>query len=190
MCNDNPKVDDAVGVPKRQWFVAIVNNKSEKVCNDKLKKLGYESYVPIQKESHRWRTGAIKSIDRIVLPAILFVYVTEQERKNEIVRLPFIKRFMTDKAARKDTFNRNPVAVIPDREIEQLRFMLDNSDTPVNIEAKPLHLGDMVRIIKGKLMGLEGNILRYNDGDEYIIVQLTLFGCARMKISALNVTRI
>ena len=47
------KVDDAVGVPsieKKEWFVAIVNNRSEKKYAQVLQNEGYEVFVPIQSE--------------------------------------------------------------------------------------------------------------------------------------------
>lgn len=180
--NGNRNVGDAVGIPKKCWFVAIVNNNSEKAYGEKLKKLGYQSYVPIQRETHHWRNGKVKIVDRVALSSIIFVYSTEAERR-EIVKLPFIKRFMSNQALKKDQFHRHPVAIVPDCQIEQLRFMLENSESAISIETLPLHLGDKVRVSKGNLQGLEGNIIRCNGGDSYIIVQLECFGCAKMKVS-------
>lgn len=42
-------VGDAVGVETRKWFVAIVNNNSEKAVQERLVKMNYESYVAKQK---------------------------------------------------------------------------------------------------------------------------------------------
>lgn len=58
------KTDDAVGIfrndqEKKHWYVAVVNNRSEKACQDRLRKRlknetdsekAYEVYVPIQQE--------------------------------------------------------------------------------------------------------------------------------------------
>lgn len=187
--NGSTNADDAVGVPKKHWFVAIVNNNSEKTYGEKLSKLGYESYVPIQRETHHWRNGKVKTIDRVVLPTIVFVRATELERRKEVVTLPFIKRFMLDKALKVNEHYSAPIAIIPDNQIEQLRFMLENSAAPVSIEAMPLHLGDKVRVIKGSLLGLEGNIIRCNDGETCIVIQLDCFGCAKMKVSLGDVER-
>ena len=180
--NGSTNAADAVGMSKKYWFVAIVNNNSEKAYGEKLKKLGYESYVPIQSEIHHWRNGKVKTINRVVLPSIVFVCSTEAERK-EIVKLPFIKRFMSNQARKEDRFHRHPVAVVPDCQIEQLRFMLENSESAVSIETLPLHLGDKIRVNKGNLRGLEGNIIRCNDEDSYIVIQLECFGCAKMRVS-------
>ncbi len=62
--NDNSKVGDAVGVKPRNWYIAIVNNNSEKVYAEKLKKLGFESYVPTQREERHWHNGRINTIQK------------------------------------------------------------------------------------------------------------------------------
>lgn len=187
--NGSINAGDAVGVSKQHWFVAIVNNNLEKACGEKLNKLGYESYVPIQRETHHWRNGKVKTIYRVVLPAIVLVRATELERRKEVVTLPSIKRFMLDKALKGNEHYSAPIAIIPNNQIEQLRFMLENSATPVSIEAMPLHLGDRVRIIKGSLQGLEGNIVRCNGGETCIVIRLDCFGCAKMNVSLRDVER-
>lgn len=64
--NNNSNAGDAVGIPNKHWFVAIVNNNSEKVYGKRIKELDYESYVPVQKETHHWRNGKVKTIDHIM----------------------------------------------------------------------------------------------------------------------------
>lgn len=39
------KVDYAVGVPESHWLVAIVGNKTERQCEKKLERLGFECNV-------------------------------------------------------------------------------------------------------------------------------------------------
>lgn len=179
--NDRINAGDAVGVSSKHWFVAIVNNNTERQCSVKLGKLGYECYIPIQTETRIWRNGRKKDINRIIFPAMIFIHVTEGERK-QIVTFPFIKRFMTNGAGKKAEIQKSPIAIIPDEQLETLRFMLDNSDAPVTIESAPMHLGDQVRIIRGKLQGLEGNIIYCKDGSVCIVIQIDLFGCAKIKI--------
>ena len=41
-------VGDAVGVDCRKWFVAIVNNNSEKAVQERMSSLDYETYVAKQ----------------------------------------------------------------------------------------------------------------------------------------------
>ncbi len=86
-------VDDAVGVEKSYWFVAIVNHNSEKRSSEKLNNMNIENYLPTQTELRVWRNGRKAKVDRIVIPSIIFVYCTEQKRKGIVglhVRLNFI----------------------------------------------------------------------------------------------------
>lgn len=182
------KTGDAVGVPERKWFIAIVTNNTEKKCSEKLAKMGYEAYVPTQQETHRWCTGKIKIVDRIVLPSLVFIRVNETERK-EIVLYPFIHKFMTNRAGEVDCYNRHSIATIPDEQIDTLKFMLYNSENPVSIEQIPLRLGDKVKVVRGKLKGLEGHVLSYSEGNHYICVRLDLLGCAKVNIELADINK-
>lgn len=58
----NNDAGDAVGVSQPfRWYVAIVSNNTEKVCAEKIAALGYDTYVPTQKELRRWKNGRRKS---------------------------------------------------------------------------------------------------------------------------------
>jgi transcription antitermination factor NusG len=180
------KTGGAVGVPDRKWFIAIVNNNTEKKCGEKLTRMGYEAYVPTQQETTRWCTGKNKITDRVILPSLVFIRVSETERK-EIVALSFIHKFMTNRACAEDSYHRHPVATIPDKQIDTLKFMLYNSDSPVTIEQVPLRLGDKVKVVRGKLRGLEGHVQSYSEGNHYICVRLDLLGCAKVNIELSDV---
>lgn len=70
----NNDAGDAVGVSKPlKWYVAVVSNNTEKVCAERIAALGYDTYVPTQKELRRWKNGRRKIIDRIVIHAAVFV---------------------------------------------------------------------------------------------------------------------
>lgn len=190
------KAVGAVGVSKspkeaRRWYVAVVNNKSEKLCQERLlqrlknkpdSENSYEVYVPIQQEMTLRRDGRRKKIDRIVFPALLFIRCTERVRRREIVYLPYIKRFMVNIAGSSQSTCR-PVAVIPDHQMYSLMRMVNDAEEQVTIESCPLHLGDRVRVNGGKLVGLEGNIYREIDGSTSLVVKIDILGCAKVTIA-------
>jgi len=188
---DNPdktarEAGEAVGVPVRSWFIAIVNNNTERQCARKLEKLGFESYVPTQQETRLWRNGMRNMVCRIILPSLLFIRATETERLGKIVGLPFIKRFMTDRASTTDSFGRHKVAVVPDGQIEMLRFMLGNAESAVTIEKPPLRLGDKVRVFRGKLAGFEGYVDRMEEGKAKIYILVNCLGCASVEVERIS----
>ena len=178
-------VDDAVGVPERNWYVAIVNNRSEILAVERLVHLGYEAYAATQKEMRVWRNGRKKIIDRVVITSLIFVRCTEIERK-EIVALPFINRFMTDRATGSDG-RRSSVAIVPDHQICMLRYMLGNSDTPVDFVSHDYRRGEPIKVVRGSLSGTEGEVIEIEDGKGELIVRLDILGCARCTIKLADV---
>lgn len=181
-------VDGAVGVPELNWYVAIVNSRHEKSVADKLQEINIESYVAIQKEMRVWKNGKRKLIDRVVIPSIVFVRCTEQTRR-EIVALPFVNRFMVNRSAETGGLKK-PVAIISDDEIKKLKFMLGQSETPVDFTPVIFRVNDNVRVIRGKLRGLEGEIRQNSDGTHTLVVSLSILGGATVYIAPQDVEKI
>lgn len=182
-------VGDAVGVSERHWYAAFVSTNTEKACRDRLIHQGYEAWVASQQEQRVWRNGRKSMVERVVIPLIVFVRATEQERR-QIVNYPYIHRFMTDKACAANDFGVHPVATIPDSEIESLRFILYQSDSPVSFLSHPLKTGDSVRVVRGQLRGFEGQVTRYHDGHSYVVVNIGVLGCAMVRISLTDVEKV
>lgn len=181
----------ATSEEKLYWFVAIVKHNTEKACGEKLQQLGYEAWVPTQQERRVWKDGRVKMVDRIVLPSYVLVHVTEQQRLKEVVRLPFIFRFMPSMAGKGGRLRSvSPVAIVPEKEIDTLRYMLGNADDLVTFDRPPLHVGDNVRVARGNLRGLEGVVAKAEDGSSYIYVVMESLGCAKVKVDPKNVEKI
>ncbi len=174
----------AVGLPKaqRHWFIAFVGNNQEKSAAHRLEGMGYEVYLPVQEVVSVWKDGRRKLRERIVLPNLLFVRLTELERK-EVVAFPFVKRFMVDRAGQTDAYNRHPLAVIPDEQMERFKFMLGQNETEIFMEPLTLKIGDAVRIIRGSLVGLEGHVYQGNAGKSCVAVKLDFLGCAIAEVA-------
>lgn len=181
-------VDGAVGVPESKWFVAIVNSRHEKVVGERLAENGLETYVAIQKEMRVWANGRRKLVDRVVIPAMVFVKCSEKERRR-IVTLPYINRFLVNRSADSGGLNK-PVAVIGDDEIQKLKFMLGQSDSPVEFVPTEFHVHDTVRVVRGNLRGLEGEIRENSDGSHTLVVGLSLLGGAIVHIQPRDVEKI
>lgn len=158
----------------------MVKNNTEHVATRHLVSAGYECYLPTQEYISVWKDGRRKVRERILLPGMVMIRLTEAER-SVVVTLPWIKYFMMDTAT-----TRHRLAVIPDDQMARLKFMLGQSDTPVTFSLAKLSAGDEVRIIRGSLAGLTGTIMREGD-KEFIVVQLDCLGCALCEVSRINV---
>ncbi|MBO4719348.1 MAG: UpxY family transcription antiterminator [Prevotella sp.] len=188
-CTTALGVDDAVGISDAQsgtsenrvWYLAVVKRNSEKLIREKLLQKGYEAYVATQKEEHRWANGRKKKVERVVISARIFIRLTEEERR-EVVHLPYINYFITDKARTANAYGVHPLAVIPDHEMQMLRFMLCNADSPVDIVSTPFRAGDRIRIVRGSLKGFEGEVTRQL-GETHILIRLSILGVAITRVS-------
>jgi len=173
-------VDGAVGMERSHWYVAIVNHNSEIKSARRLADEGYDCFAATQKELRVWRNGKRHMIDRVVIGSAIFIHCTERQRR-AIVTLPFVNRFLTNKAGAPNEFGR-PVATIPPAQIQTLLFMLGQTDTPVEFVSRPLELGTRVRVIRGNLRGLEGHVIATGRGRGDLIVSIDILGCAKLTI--------
>lgn len=181
-------VDGTVGVSDAKWFVALVNSRHEKAVAEKLLEINIESYVATQKEMRLWKNGRRKMIDRVVIPSMVFVKCTDIQRQ-EIVALPYINRFMVNRTIETNGLNK-PVAVISDSEIQTLKLMLGQSDYKVEFVPTVFSAKDKVRVIRGSLCGLEGEIRNNPDGTHCLMVSIPMLGGAIMHIAPKEVEKI
>ena len=188
--------DDAVGVPR--WYVAVVNNNSERIVAERLTTLGHEAYVAVQKRMRVRANGRKVLVDVVVIPSFVFVHCTEKVRR-QVVSLPYVKRFLSDRARAVDGLAA-PAAVIPEREMNKLRFMLGQSDYQVDFIEPRFRAGDSVRVMRGALRGLEGKVIRVmppsgakarksaaSDAPVQIVVALDILGAARLEIPSCDI---
>ena len=148
----------------KRWLVAIVRICHEKKTGERLTKMGIENFLPIQQEVHQW-SDRRKIVDRVLLPMMIFVHVDLQEQK-EVLTLSSISRYMVLRGE-------STPAVIPDQQM--LRF--------ISMSTSPLAPGEKIRVIKGPLAGLEGELVHVN-GKSKVAVRLTMLGCACVDIPA------
>lgn len=184
----NVNTDDAVGMSNRLWYVAVVNNRSEKRVAEKLTKMGVENYLPSQQEIHIWKSGKKVKIDKILIPAKIFVHCTERERK-ELVTLPFIKRFMTN-IARTSTLSNKPLAVVTDDEMFKLKFMLGAADSEVSFSERFVK-GQKIEVVRGVLKGLVGEVTAdAESGVNRLYVNICCLGSASVIINPKDIIKI
>lgn len=181
-------VGSAVGMGEggKSWYVAIVKNNTEKSVVERLEAQGRECYAPIQEETKVWKNGRKATVRRIVIPSLVFVHCTERERR-ELVSYPYILRFMTNRSGLSHPGGNKPLAVVPDAQIRTLQFMVGNSDTPVTLSSQAYKRGDYVRVVRGRLSGLEGEVQALDDKRSEIIVGLDFLGNARLTINTVDI---
>lgn len=124
----------------------------EKKAEEKLNKLGFETYLPIQKEERQW-SDRRKFIERILVRA-------DKGNAQSIRNLSFVHKLITYPGSKEIA------TPIPDEQINQLKFLLSNAESEVSI-ISDIKVGDEVQIIREKLKGLKGMLCMINTKSRY-----------------------
>ena len=183
--------DDAEGVSKEQhWYVAIVTFRAEKAVRNNLARKGIEAYVAARKELHLWRREERKVIERVLIPSIVFVHVSDDERVS-VLNEPNVRSFMVNPAGKKSPWGRNPLAVVPDVEMRLLQSMLAQNDLDVAFATSDFAVGDHVKILG---LGTDDHLAQIvriaGDDSTYVGVRIETLGCAYMKIPLTRIVKI
>ena len=104
---------------------------------------------------------------------MIFVHVEEAERI-ALLQDPSALSYLTLRGTR------HP-AVIPDKEMERFIFMFDFSDTAISFCKDLLTPGDRVRVVKGPLQGLEGELFQQS-GKHEVGIRIPQLGYATVEI--------
>lgn len=174
-------VTDEHVVHPKHWVAALVQLRCEKTASKKLNALGIANYVPIQSEIHQW-SDRRKKVERVVIPMIVFIHA-EMEEIKKLVYHSFIHKLLTFPG------QKTP-AIIPDSQIENLKFMLGQSESSVEMREYVFITGDRVRIISGPLKGIEGELCRVEARKTMLSVQIDCLGYACIDVEAGEVERV
>ena len=130
---------------------------------------------------HQW-SDRKKRIDRVVIPMVVFVRVDEKER-NLVRDLSFIYKLITYPG-------QSQPAIIPDSQISQLQFMVDNSKDQIVFKESSLCIGDTIQVIRGPLKGLTGSVCQTEDKKLMVAVRLDFLGYACVNIPITDIEQI
>lgn len=148
---------------KLNWYAAYTRVNQELLIKKKLDELGIENYLP-QEEQMRETPLGRKKIRVILIHGLIFV------RTDKATSFSLLNDYMLNIVYLKDRENRHSL-IIPDKQMEDFMFLLDFSTDGVEVLNKDLKRGDRVKVVKGPLQGLEGELVRLK-GHKRVIVRL------------------
>ena len=167
------------------WIAAYTRPKSEKKAASELAKnplFNIETYVATQTLIRQW-SDRKKQGESVVIPMIIFAEVSTEKDILAVKKHPLILKVLTLPG------QKNP-AHIPNKQIEQLKFMLDESEEPVEFVQGDFKVSDVVKVIHGPLLGLEGVVERTSDGKSFIIITIDLLGGAKTSVNSSDLERL
>ena len=145
-----------------------------------LSKLGYHNYVPTQTVIRQW-SDRKKKIERVVIPMIIFVLVDKEEEMT-VRRESFVSKLISYPGQKE-------AAKIPNEQIENLKFMLNNADSAVEFSDKAYEIGDEVEITRGPLKGLYGELCCVEKGKPMLGIYVNLLGYSYVNVDIKDVKR-
>jgi transcription antitermination factor NusG len=137
--------------PGSRWFAAWTRSRQEKAAASLLQALGVPHFLPLQSEIRQW-SDRKQTVEVPLFSGYVFVRIDpSQENKLQVLKTPGIVGLVGN--------HQGPVP-IPDRQIEDIRIVLDRRVDCLVLP--PLAEGDRVRVVRGALQGVEGKLLRSN----------------------------
>ena len=151
----------------KYWVAALVQINTEKIVGSKLSKLGYHNYVPTQTTIRQW-SDRKKKIERVVIPMVIFILINKEE-ENNLRKSSLIYKFISYPGER-------GAAIIPNEQIDNLKFMLNHADAAVNFSEVVYEIGEEIEIARGPLKGLHGELCYIEKGKPMVGVYVNLLG--------------
>lgn len=156
-----------------RWYAARTRCGQELKVRDRLLREGVEHFIPtVPTDGPRGERAAVSSL--------VFLRATKAEAL-DLANLGVVPvKYIVDCATR-------TLLVVPDKQMEDFRRVMDLGLTEGGLMDRPLSLGDRVRVTKGPLRGVEGHVVEFH-GRLYVVVSLLdcLFARARVPRSWLE----
>ena len=144
-----------------RWFAVRTSPRWEVRVSSELSLRGFETYLPLSHEKHKW-SDRTKVIDVPLFPGYLFTRFVMEDRLR-ILQAPGVKQIVG--------IGETP-APISESEIDNLRTLVDAS--PVLVPWPYLQAGQRVRVDRGPLAGVQGFVVRAEQGSLRIVVSVDL----------------
>ena len=157
----------------KRWIAALVQSCLEKRVGERLDKLGVENYIPTQTVIRQW-SDRKKKIERVVIPMIVFIH-TDEMTERRLRMQTYIRKILSYPGQWK-------AAVIPDAQIDRLKFMLRHAESSVELLEQTLQVGEAIRVSRGPLKGLEGEIYQVQPDKPMVAIRIDCLGYACVSI--------
>lgn len=165
---------------KIRWFASRTRYGQELSIGRKLEERGIERFIPTHIHTVK-RNGRRKKLEKPVINNLIFLRATKAEAL-ELANLYGIPlNYLIDRST-------NSLLVIPDRQMEDFIKVMreDEEEGPVE---QPVAVGEKIRVIRGKLKGVEGNVLEVSD-KTFIVVSLCGLLQAKARITRTSFKKI
>ncbi|MDE5761457.1 UpxY family transcription antiterminator [uncultured Bacteroides sp.] len=161
------------------WFAARTRDKQEFTVRrflDRLKskeQLALDYYLPtrfvVSQLKYRRKRSEVPIIRNLV-----FVHSTKQTAcdLSNVYHVPLF--YMKDLAT-------HAMLVVPDKQMEDFKFVMDLNPDAVSLDSEVVTVGHKVRVIKGELSGIEGEVA-VEANKTYVVIRIKDILTASVKV--------
>ncbi len=157
-----------------RWYAVYTASRAEKKVKERLDEAGIENFLPVQTVLRQWKYRKQRVVVPVI-PGMIFVRVCRKDQV-KVLEIRGVVTYMRLRGS-------STATAIPDKQMEDFRFLLDFSDSTVEMVNEEIEVGDTIRVIKGSLMGMTGELVHFK-GESKILVRLDSLGCAMVSIPA------
>ena len=150
------------------WHAVYVKSRTEKKAQTELQLLEIETFLPLQRKLRQW-SDRKKWIEVPLISGYLFVRISRYEY-DLVLQSNYVVSYVRFEGK---------AAVVPDNQINYLKLMLKQDNTDIEITHDPLKTGQMVEVVAGPFIGLQGKLTRIK-GKNKVAIELEQLGCSAL----------
>lgn len=153
------------------WYAVYTAGRAEKKVKERLDKAGIESYLPLQSVIRLWNNRKRKVMIPVI-PGCIFVRLSIDEvaKVKNIKGVSFLLR------------KEGQYISIPECQMETFRCMVENAGEFVEF-AEELTPGATVRVVRGQLIGVQGELIECQ-GKDKLMLRIEGLGSALVMVSS------
>jgi len=161
------------------WHAVYIKSRAEKKAEAELQFKEIECFLPLQRKLRQW-SDRKKWVEMPLIPGYLFVRTNNKDHIT-VLQSNYILSYVRFEGK---------AAIIPENQIEYLKLMLKQDNTEIEITQENFEPGQLIEVIAGPLIGLQGKLIRTNGKDKLAIELIQLGYSALIEISARDVSSI
>ena len=154
-----------------RWYVAYTYPRHEKAVAEQLEHKSVETFLPTFAQTSQWKDRKVK-LEVPLFPGYVFARIAVRERV-KVLSVPSVVRMLS---------HRGTLAPVSDEEIDTIRLCIKEK---ANLRPHPfLAIGDLVRVRGGVFEGVQGIVVRYNNGCKLVVSIALIQQSVSMEIDA------
>jgi len=161
-----------------KWYVVYTHSRAEKKVLDRMCNVGFEAFLPLVSTVKQW-SDRKKKVEVPLINSCVFVY-SKEKKLNYLLVIPGVLKILK--------YLGKPAVVKP-MEIENLKILVQNSDSFQQIAPVDLTKGEDVEVVAGPFTGVFAKYIQ-NSGKHKIIVEVAALKSFIEVIIPLNAIRL